>query len=535
MANLLDLFAVGFNSDGIKKFEQELKSTKNSLDNAEKKVKDLENSLEELRKEGKEDTAEFKKLSAQLVIAESDVKKFSDSLKTMQGKSEYQLLSLKKNLVGMAKAAVKIAAVAVAVKKSMQFYEQAEQLDFLSKKADVAVESIQRLGNASARYGGSVTDTASTVGQFRTQDFKENAAKLGIIVGQTPEQTLENIAAKMETLKSDAEKIDLAGSLGLDEGTTKLLIQGVARYREELKRADKYRLYTKEDIARMKDYQQIQQDIRLNIQSIESAIARLLLPAITAVGKVIRAITGWLSEHVGAVKIVGTLVIVAAAIGGVTLAVQLLRGGLELLRKNPIAIKIMLIATAITALIAIIQDFIVFIEGGESIIGRILKHFNVDVEKTRQNVISALKGIIDWVKNTIQWFVNLGGKIAEVAKLIGAVLKASPEVFKAVGNMINPYNIAKMAVERGRQQITQANNNPLNSVTNNSISNYYQTKSLNNSNTANTNSIIYNNNRNTNSKGINVGTINVQTQATNGGQLANELTAIMQSDNGIVA
>ena len=47
MANLLDLFAIGFNSDGIKKFEQELKSTKNSLDNAEKKVKALENSLEE--------------------------------------------------------------------------------------------------------------------------------------------------------------------------------------------------------------------------------------------------------------------------------------------------------------------------------------------------------------------------------------------------------------------------------------------------------------------------------------------------------
>jgi len=31
----------------------------------------------------------------------------------------------------------------------------------------------------------------------------------------------------METMKTDAQKWDLANSLGIDEGTTRLLIQGV--------------------------------------------------------------------------------------------------------------------------------------------------------------------------------------------------------------------------------------------------------------------------------------------------------------------
>lgn len=72
----------------------------------------------------------------------------------------------------------------------------------------------------------------------------------------------------MQTLKSEAQKLDLANSLGLDEATTRLLIQGVDRYREELKRTNKYKLYTKDDIERMRDYRQIQQDIRMGMESI---------------------------------------------------------------------------------------------------------------------------------------------------------------------------------------------------------------------------------------------------------------------------
>lgn len=127
----------------------------------------------------------------------------------------------------------------------------------------------------------------------------------------------------METLKSDAAKWDLANSLGIDEGTTRLLIQGVERYREEMKRASKYKLYTKEDIERMRDYQQIQQDIRMGMSSIFGALSRLLLPAITAIGKAIRSVTDWLAEHEGMVKIAGVFIAIAAAIGAVTLAVTL--------------------------------------------------------------------------------------------------------------------------------------------------------------------------------------------------------------------
>ena len=105
-----------------------------------------------------------------------------------------------------------------------------------------------------------------------------------------------------------------------------------------------------------------------------------------------------------------------------------------------------------------------------------------------------------------------------------------PAIFKTIGSLLNPYNVAKMAVQRGREQLNQANNNPLNSVPAGAISNYYSTQAINNNNSANTNSIV----QNKNNKGVNIGTINVQTQATDGKGLAQELAAITEQDNGFL-
>lgn len=530
MPNLLDVFAIGFKSQDIKDFSKNLKSTEKELDKAEKKVNDLEKALEELKKEGKQDSDEFKKLSVELKQAQTDVNKFSNEIQTMQGKSQYQLMQLRKNFMLAARQIAQIAAVAIAVKKSMQFYEEAAQLDYLSKRADVAVDSLQRLGNAAARFGGSTADTAQTVGQFRTPDFKEKAAKYGITVDPNAEKTLENIALKMQSLKSEAEKIDLADNLGIDDGTTKLLIEGVERYREELKRADKYRLYTKEDIERMKDYQQAQQDIRLGVQTIWGTIARALLPSILQISKVIRAVTSWLAEHEGAVKIAAVFISIAAAVGLVTGAVKLLSVALGFLAANPIVLGIMAVIAAITLLIAIQQDYLTFLQGGESIIGNILKRLGIDTDKLRNNVIGTLKAVIEWVKNTIDYLIKLGGKLAEIARFLMELWANAPKILFGIAKALNPIEIVKINMAKGQQQINAANNNALNAVPAGAISNYYSTQAINNNNSANTNSILYNNAN----KGVNIGTINVQTQAMDGAGLARELAAITEQDNGFL-
>lgn len=228
MANLLDLFAIGFSSEGLKEFETNLKNTERELDKAEKEVTRLEKKLADLEKAENKDEKAIRAVKVALQEANDKVKMFGDELKTMQGKSEYQLVKLKQNFGNLTKTLRMLAAVGVAVKKSLDFYEQAEQLDFLAQKSGIAAEKLQALGNASKRYGGTTEGAAGTVENLRSQyqslrmgqgggGLEQAAFKYGVAISSDPEKMLENVARRMETLKSDAAKWDLAKTLGIDE------------------------------------------------------------------------------------------------------------------------------------------------------------------------------------------------------------------------------------------------------------------------------------------------------------------------------
>lgn len=534
MAGLIDLFAIGFNSDGIKDFEKNLKHTESELDSAEKKVKTLETRLQELEKDGKKDSDEFQRLTAKLKIANDEVKKFGEDLKKMQGQSAFQILKLKKNFTSLMKTAGQLGAVVLAVRKSMQFYEQAEQLDFLAQKSNIAVESLQRLGNAAQRYGGTTEGTASTAAQFTSREYKEKALSLGVRVSGDAEQTFENIARRMERLRTDAQKLELAKQLGLDEGTARMLMQGVDKYREELKRADKYKLYTKEDIARMKDYRQIQQDIRINIQNIQGVIARMLLPAITAGAKIIRGISGFFSRNEGIVKIAGVFIGIAAAIGAVTLEAKSL---------NAAMLSMIAWTAVITALIAVFQDLYTFIQGGDSLIGKLWESWGYDLENIRQGFEIWGERIKRWWNNFLSIF-NKNIEWQDAVKDIDVLKDLTPEEKEKLKEFEaghGSYKDFSNMIQKGQQTLTIANNNPLNSVSPAAISNSYQTQALTENNNQNTQNNINNNNRNAanavkNNKIVEVNIGTVQTQASDGRQFALELApAIADLDNGIVA
>ena len=409
MANLLDLFAIGFSSEGLKEFETNLKNTERELDKAEKEVTRLEKKLADLEKAENKDEKAIRAVKVALQEANDKVKMFGDELKTMQGKSEYQLVKLKQNFGNLTKTLGMLAAVGVAVKKSLDFYEQAEQLDFLAQKSGIAAEKLQALGNASKRYGGTTEGAAGTVENLRSQyqslrmgqgggGLEQAAFKYGVAISSDPEKMLENVARRMETLKSDAAKWDLAKTLGIDEGTTRLLMQGVEGYRKELERANKYKLYTKEDIARMREYQQIQGDIRLGLENVFGTIWRGLLPAITTVARAIRGVTDWLAEHEDITKIGAIIIGITAGVFALTTGIRLLSGALILLKlANPelLALSLILAAVFLAA-----QDLFVFLRGGDSLIGRLWQKWGYDLEQIRA-------GFAIWIERIKRLWNNL--------------------------------------------------------------------------------------------------------------------------------
>lgn len=492
MANLLDIFTVGFDSNGLKDFNTNLKKTRSELDKAENDVKALETELENIKKVGGEDSDTFKAVSKRLEEARENVKKFSAEIKTMEGKTENSLNKVRKNFMKITKAVAALAIIGATVKRSLDMYEEAEQLGYLADKADVAVESLQKLSNAASRFGGDTESTASTIQNIQTTETKQKIVNAGISVGATPEETLENIAAKMETLKTTAEKYNLAESLGLDEGTTRLLIEGVQKYREELKRTSKYRLYTKEDIERMRDYRQVQSDIQMGIRSIQAALARLLLPAITTVAKGFRAITDWLAEHEGAVKIVGTFLAIATSVAVVTGAVS---GLVKIFKLISLEVwKIIGIAAGwiavITLVIAVIQDFITWINGGESAL---------------QGLWETGARVFDWLKQKVTGFIDT----------IRGLWDALPEPLKKLIGFSNPISGTMTMVNIAKDKLGKANNNPMNSVPAGAVQNY-------NSNVASK----------TNNKTTNIGSITVNTQAKDGSEVAKNIQQISALDNG---
>lgn len=544
MGGLLDVFGIGFESDSLKEFEANLKRNEKELDHYEKKVKETEKALEELKKQGKEDSTEFKKLQKTLEESKKQVDFFSTSVKKMQSSSEASLLKVKQNFLALGKTVARLAIVGVAIKKSLDFYEQGEQLQFLAQKASISTDNLQLLSNAVRRYGGTAEGVAGSIENLRNQyqqlrmgqgggALEQAAFKYGVSISSNPEQMLMNIAKRMESLKSDAAKWDLANTLGLDEGTTRLVMQGTKALTEELKRAQKYKLYTKEDIERMREYRQISLDIRMGIDSIFASIARMLLPVIEKVSKVIRAITDWAAEHEGAVKIVATIVIVTSAVLALRGAIGLLTGATAFFGKTLLGTPIGWIIAGITALIVIINDLIVFMQGGESIIGAILEKMGVNTDELRKKLIQFFKNIGEWIKNTIDWFKKLGGALGDVAKEFKKFWDDVPEPIKKLIGLLNPITGAYTVVTTGKEIIEKAQNNKLNPVPVGAQSAYYSTESRNYNNSSESNKILNNQN---NSKNTNIHTMNINVQTNSPKDFVKDYIGIVSGkDNGMVA
>lgn len=561
MAGLLDVFTIGFNSEGLKDFETNLKNTEKELDKTEQEIKDLKQKFDDLSTSERVNITELNNTEKALTAAEEKSEKLKKTLNNMKSSGTYSALELRKQFTNLVKTLGLLAIAGTAIKKSIDFYEQGEQLGNLAERAGVAVDKFQELSNAAKRFGGSIEDTAATLENLRTArldiaaggnggGLKETAVKQGITISDDPEQTLENIARKMETLQTEAQKLDLAKSMGIDEGTARLLSQGVERYREELQRAKKYQLFTKEDIERMREYRQVQSDIRLGLQNIFGSIWRMLLPAITQVAKVIRSVTDWLAEHEGAVKIIATITAVIIAVAGLAAAVQLLNAAFALVAANPVVLTILAIAAAIGLCIVAINDFIVFMQGGDSVIGRILEKWGYDTDLIRQDLNKLGADIKAWFATWLDGWRIIGEWIDSTRAKLKAFWDSLPEPLKKMitggiktALLLNPTTaIPAAGVMAGQKFMERYKKNDLNAVSQNAISTSYQTQAVNNNAKNNAQSIINNDNSNvrkisggTTSKRVNIQKVEINTQASDPQAIANliNINAMSNLDNGM--
>lgn len=517
-------YTIGIDTSGVEELKKEIAYNETQLDNYNKKIKEVEKELKKMADAGETGSKAYKEQSKTLEKLRYQANNYKEAITKLKNTSTYSFAQMQKSFMSLLQTIGLFAVVRGTIQRSLDFYEQAEQLDILAQKTGIAAERLQELSFVSARYGGTVEGTVSSVENIRTN--KEEYQKAGIRIEQDPSKTLENVAKKMQTLKSDAQKWQLADSLGLDEATTRALIEGVDKYNESLQKGAKYKLYTKEDIQRMREYRQIQQDIRDGVNNIFGSIYRLLLPAITAVSKVIRTITDWLREHEGAVQVVAIVAIIVAAIGSVITVVKALNAAFLFLAANPVVLTIMAIVAAITALYLVIDDFVGFLQGKSSVTGRILKALGADVDAVRKNFINlfnAIKGLSD---GSIKSLDDLIAKVGSIGKSIMALWKSLPDPIRKVIGGLHPLTAGYTAITTGKQIIENHNKNPANAVPAGAQSTYFNSQSQNATNTHNSKNVA-------NNKNVNVGQITINTQASDARAVAREVGSTLDSlDNG---
>lgn len=333
----LDVFGILFQSEGIDEVTQD---------------------MQKLTKEERNAISETKKLEKQ-----------QDAIEKKNLQTAKSVLSLVAAYVGYRKILSSVINISTS----------GEELYLLAKGAGVATESIERLGIALSNYGGSRSSATSTLASLGMQlqglKFGEGGAiqdvamKYGInVMGEngfaTAEEFLVNIAKRMETLDEMAQ-IDLGNRLGLDASTIMLLQQGVEGLTKELEKADKLKIFSKEDIEMSRKFQMQMREFYLSIQRVWASLARWLLPALQGFFKILTTVFGYLSEHRGFV-----LSFLAA------LAIGL---GVVLVKMSGISLAVLamiapfIIAGAIIGLF--IDDLLTFLEGGESVIGSVAEWF----------------------------------------------------------------------------------------------------------------------------------------------------------------
>lgn len=248
------------------------------------------------------------------------------------------------------------------------YISNADKLGKLSEKLGMDVSDIDAWSSAVENAGGSADAFQSTLSSFNDQ--LRNAALTGSgdgvmwlhylgVGARTAEGKLKNLTDVLPDLASRVEGMSKLKStyvlkkIGLDEGTIALVQKGRASV-DSLVASMKLFSYSKRDADTAREFNASMHLLGKGTQSVANVIFRELTPVITKMATEFIRFVVFLREHEPfVVAFFGLLVAYSLRFLAAWLA-------------NPIVLVITGIIAVVSALAAVIDDLIVYMEGGES-------------------------------------------------------------------------------------------------------------------------------------------------------------------------
>ncbi len=300
--------------------------------------------------------------------------------------------------------------------------EQAAELGGVSKRLKMSIEDVQGWTGAIGKFGGSAQDfegtlrglngqlaRMATIGKSRAGTLLQS---LGIDAGEVGRQrnalaVLEDLAGVMEQMAPD-EARGIGAALGLDPSTIMLLQQGRDGMKDLIRQKKEDAVYTQEDADAVKAYSVEMGKLKKGFMGIMGVLFRAIMPAFTMVTKYIGQFVNYLRKHQTAIK--AFFAMVSALVLGMLLPAFLTF--FRTLLANPMTWVIL----ALVALAAVIEDLIVWMEGGESALDDFWKALFGSPEEAKQLFEDIKKAVIQFVDESIPKLQEFGQDIKDLVQ-----------------------------------------------------------------------------------------------------------------------
>lgn len=310
----------------------------------------------------------------------SDVKKGSDEAKQSTNKLNESLKSthvstekLGKSFLGVTNSLARMVATFLSARAIIggikDVYQYTQQLQIASAALGVSATDLDAWGNAVRRNGGTGEAFQSSIKNLATTLNIRNSDALKLLPG---------LADTFQRAGSERAQ-SLGSKLGLDQATIMTLQSGRREVEAILKRQRELGLVTKQDTEITRAFNIQWEDTAHTFRSLFITVATTILPVLQKVIAIFADVAQYFKRHsnliVGALIAIGIASAIAAA---------------------PLLVTTAIVGGLIAAFALLYDDIAAFVQGNDSLIGRMLEKWPL-VGRVITSVFESIKEAINYV------------------------------------------------------------------------------------------------------------------------------------------
>lgn len=513
-------------------------------------------------------TADTKDYEAGAKKVEKSTDEIAESMKNAEKQAQATTAKLKDFLKGTISF---LGTVAVASKGIGIAISQADKINTLNQVAtslETNVENLDAFTKALKENGAEAEATedalrnafnssAEAINNAESEQakiFKQLGISLNNADGSIKDTThlLTELAGATEQLdKRQANNI--FQKLGI---TDKRVIDGLLKGRKELeeniKKQKENGVVTQRQVEIAEKYKQAQDRLNSSIENAKNSIMEYIAPAITWLLDKFKIVVDWMNEHQAFV--IGFFGAIAAIISTLYLPAMVKAGIATMVAMSPILAMAVGIGILATAIALVVDDIKTFIEGGDSLTGRIIEWFKQFGNFSWDSFLASWSESMDKMAHPFivlgniisETFTNMKTSVSEnfnaikeiisaiIDTILGTIAKIK-DTFNGVKNFfgmggkvkITEENISKKAngdtVKGSLADVVQSTNKDL-QLANKTMANV-QANPLNNTSSQQ----ISNMSNSKNEQNIGIGEITINTQATSSKEISSDIKSDLQN------